>query len=106
MPFWHVWRNSSGALPWWPSHPFKAFLLPHVRMVWAAPTSFGSIRSLVTRLWNVDLAGSDTVSLDEILRLNACALCVDGGQVAGAVVVHSEDLSTEERDLFGKRSGL
>ena len=73
---------------------------------WAAPTSFGSIRSLVTRLWNVDLAGSDTVSLDEILRLNACALCVDGGQVAGAVVVHSEDLSTEERDLFGKRSGL
>ena len=58
-----------GAFPWWPSHPFGGWVplaaRPHA---WGAPTSFESIRSLVTRLWNVELTQSDTVSLDEILR--------------------------------------
>lgn len=39
-------------------------------MLWVAPTS---LESLVTRLWNVDLAGADMVSSHEILRLNAFA---------------------------------
>lgn len=33
-------------------------------------------------------------------------VCVDEGQVAGVVVVRSEDLSAECTDLFRKRSGL